>query len=218
MRWITKAFLVVVALLWMSPHVFAADPFLTESKVQLDIEGMLSRLFQRHQFFVQVNGQVVTRSERRVVEGETFQDSVIQEETPQVIMMPGFLPEPILKGKETKTPQQRQVYRIIDIPELKMVRVHVNLHDKLPTEIVSQAKVSGDKRIGDEIGIHPVTIYGWRRRQRVRVKRPRFQRVAIAAPEVSEPRLVVEGPRGLKFLGLTISDAAKLVREVAHEF
>jgi len=88
----------------------------------------------------------------------------------------------------------------------------------LRREIVSQAKVSGDKRIGDEIGIHPVTIYGWRRRQRVRVKRPRFQRVAIAAPEVSEPRLVVEGPRGLKFLGLTISDAAKLVREVAHEF
>ncbi len=154
-------FVFLALLSWLTPELrAAADPFMTEAKVQLDVDGMLARLFSKNQYYVQVNTEIATRSERRVVEGETFQGSSTQDDSAQVTMMPGFIPEPGIKAKETITPQQRQIYRIIEVPELKWVRVHVNFHDKLRLESVAQAKLMVQSYLHGNYPDHSVLTFG----------------------------------------------------------
>ena len=87
---------------------------------------------------------------------------------------------------------------------------------ELRGEISQLAKVEGKEVVGERLGISPFTIYCWGRKRKRAVPR-RFHPVEVV-PEVRGPSFVVEGPGGLRFVGMKLSEVAQLVREVSHEF
>ena len=97
--------------------------------------------------------------------------------------------------------------------------------ETLRVEILTQAKESegGMEAVAHAIGISPITICGWRtekhRKDRQKIKRGRkFHRVVIAEErEKLKPTFVVEGPGGLRILGLGLSEVAFLLKGMSHE-
>jgi hypothetical protein len=91
---------------------------------------------------------------------------------------------------------------------------------ELRREILTQAEINGNGNVGESLGIATSTIYNWARKPKRAVRRRKFRRIAVV-PEVREARetsFSVEGPNGLRFIGLTLLDAANLIREVSREF
>lgn len=123
----------------LSFSLFAAgDPYMADTKIQADLENSLARMIPREQFLVQINTEVATRTERKVVEGETVVTNP-EPESPRVAPLPGFVPETEPKEK-LKPLQNRQMYRMVDVPYLSMVRAKVDFDDSLPVPTVSRAK------------------------------------------------------------------------------
>jgi hypothetical protein len=121
--------------------IASADPFMVETKIQTDLETSLSRLIPREQFLVQASSEIETMSERKVVEGETIlSDS--EPEAPFAPAMPGFTPESE-PTKTTRPMQTRQVYRTVQTPVLRLVRVRIDFDDKLPAETINRARTLG---------------------------------------------------------------------------
>jgi hypothetical protein len=111
---------------------------MVETKVQVDLENALSRLMPREDFLVQVNTDVVTHVERRLVEGETITTKP-EPTRPPVDTMPGFLPEPDIRPPPPP-PETRETYRIIETPELKSVLVRVNFDETVPLDVMARGK------------------------------------------------------------------------------
>ena len=123
--------------------VFAiSDPYLVESKVQLDLENGLMKMIPREEFLVQVHTDIVMKSERKLFEGESIQDpQVIEEETAEdEEPMPGFLPEPETQSAKKRGPRLRQVFRVVDSPELQKIGVMVSFDDSLKPDLVNRAR------------------------------------------------------------------------------
>jgi flagellar motor switch protein FliG len=123
----------------LSFSLFAAgDPYASEAKIQSDLENALARLIPREQFLVQVTAEIGIRTERKIVEGET----VIANPDPEPIRvapLPGFVPE--VEPREAKKPlQNRQMYRMVDVPYLAMVQVKVDFDDSLPVPTIARGK------------------------------------------------------------------------------
>ena len=57
-------------------------------------------------------------------------------------------------------------------------------------EIVVQTKSCGDEVVSRELGIHPVTIYDWRRRKKTPKTAQKFQRVEVL-PELMNCGLLI---------------------------
>lgn len=114
------------------------DPFSISSKVQTDLDNALSRLIPMEQFLVQVNTDIATRSERRLVEGDTL---VATPERKQKMgtPMPGFVPE-TSDPVEAVLPPSRQTFRMMEIPELKALRVSVSFDEALDRAILTRAQ------------------------------------------------------------------------------
>jgi flagellar motor switch protein FliG len=117
----------------------ANEPFMVETKVQNDLELAVSRIIPREQFFILVTSEIVVRSEKRLMEGETITESREPEEA-QMDLMPGFLPEPTPKEK-ARPPQERKIYRVIDTPTLGKIRAHVNFDDGLNPNTMLKARL-----------------------------------------------------------------------------
>lgn len=97
----------------------------------------------------------------------------------------------------------------------------VKVPDALKTEIISQSSCfeMGVDAFAKEIGLSYTTIVGWKTKPRKSLGRKpyEFRQVKIK----SEPRIAtftVEGTRGLKIPGLSLSEIAVLIREVNREF
>ncbi len=118
---------------------FALDPYLVETKVQQDLENTLSKIIEREQFLIQVISDVVIKSERKVVEGETIINNTSEEAEVFVTPMPGFVPEPQVKS-QTKPLQTRSVFRLVETPTLRSLKVMVNFDEVLPPATVSKGK------------------------------------------------------------------------------
>lgn len=90
--------------------------------------------------------------------------------------------------------------------------------EDLRREILFHASKEGKESVGQAIGLASTSIYGWEgKKYKQTVKRQRFRQLKIV-PGVVKSSFVVEGPMGLRFTGLSLSEAAKLVREVSREF
>jgi len=93
-----------------------------------------------------------------------------------------------------------------------------SIPEELRREILFHAKSDGKESVGQAVGLGSTSMYGWEGKKHKRsAKRQRFRHLKIV-PEVEKSSFVVEGPMGLRFVGLSLSEAAKLVREVSHEF
>jgi len=125
----------------IAAHGLAREPFLAETKVQNDLESLLSRLIVKEQFLVQVNAEITTRTERRLVEGETSSQSLKTEPEIQVQAMPGFVPEAHEDPRPPEAQQQRQIYRLVDVPEVKSIRVQASFDEALDQPTVVRAKM-----------------------------------------------------------------------------
>lgn len=131
MRFWVSACMVFAGVAWAG-----SDPAL-ESKIQSDLEGMLSRMIPRERFAVQVNSTVDTVQERRLIEGET----VVQNPgSPQVVVppLPGFNrevpPAPATPG------QSRQVFRMVDKQVLSAVQIQVTIDESLDKQVIERTK------------------------------------------------------------------------------
>jgi hypothetical protein len=120
-----------------------ANPHLVETKVQTDLENGLSKMITKDLFLVQVHTEITTRSERKLVEGESVIDSEDEDPQPEQVEepMPGFVPEPDPPGPKKKGPRLRQIFKVVDVPELQMVRVLVNFDETVAAPIVGRSKV-----------------------------------------------------------------------------
>lgn len=116
----------------------ASEPFLVETKVQVDLENALSRVIPREQFLVRVNTEVGNRVERRIVEGETTTTRPEPTQAP-IPVMPGFLPEAQVKP-QNPAPQMRELYRLVETPVLNSVLVHVSFDETVAPETISRCK------------------------------------------------------------------------------
>jgi hypothetical protein len=115
------------------------DPLAVSSKVQSDLENLLSRLIPAEKFLVQVNTDVSSRSERRLVEGDEFISP--PEKKPRVVEpMPGFVPETSELEPEVSAPPTRRSFRLVEIPELRAVRVNVGFDQGLARETLNRAE------------------------------------------------------------------------------
>jgi DNA-binding transcriptional ArsR family regulator len=133
-----KPFLWGVLLIALTAFAETPDPFATSSKVQSDLENLLSRVIPEDKFLVQVNTEVSTRTERRVVEGDQF---ITPPEPKEVTAapMPGFYPETVEKV-ESPAPPTRQTFRMLEIPELRAVRVSVGFDEAIARDTLRRAE------------------------------------------------------------------------------
>ncbi len=128
-------FLLLSIPLWGEP----LDPLAVSSKVQSDLENLLSRLIPPEKFLVQVNTDVSTRSERRLVEGDEFISP--PEKKPRVVEpMPGFVPETSELEVDSVAPAARRSFRLVEIPELRAVRVNVGFDQAIARETLNRAE------------------------------------------------------------------------------
>ncbi len=92
----------------------------------------------------------------------------------------------------------------------------LRIPDELRGEIILGVKEfeGGPGEFARAIGISSATIQGWEKPRPTKIeKREAFRRVEIKTE--SEPgRFTVDGPRGLKVVGLKLSDVAALFCEV----
>lgn len=130
----------LTAILFFFPLIAVGinDPYMAESRVQMDLDNMLSRIIHREQFLVQVAAEVTTRRERQLVEGETEEAPGVPL-SPRVKPMPGFVIEP------TTTPPQptkgdRKVYRMEDTFQLDLVKVDVTFDEALPPQVTYRGR------------------------------------------------------------------------------
>lgn len=144
MRWYscTPSKILKIALcstiLGMALYASPDAPYLVESKVQGDLDSALSRLIPREQFLVLVTTEINNKVERKLIEGETIANPR-QGNKPEVVPMPGFLPEADLEP-EDHSQQTRQLYRVVETPVLVSVRVHVSFDLALPADTLARGK------------------------------------------------------------------------------
>ncbi|MBI1860716.1 MAG: hypothetical protein HYR96_07355, partial [Deltaproteobacteria bacterium] len=119
----------------------APDPYLVESKVQLDLDNALSKMIPHELYLVQIHTDVVTKSERKLIEGESIQEPQVVEDDPaNEEPMPGYIPEPEPFSAKKHGPRVRQVFRVVDTPELQMVHVLVNFDDTVALDTMNRAR------------------------------------------------------------------------------
>jgi len=127
----------------------ALDPFVVEGKVQTDLDNLLSHLMPREQFLVQVNAEVEMETRREVIEGETTNDQLVDAKHEEVIpMMPGFVPEVEKKESPQLPRHQREVFRNVETPVLKMVVAQIGLDDGLDAGLAMRAKMLAQNYLG----------------------------------------------------------------------
>lgn len=115
------------------------EPFMVAPKVEADLERALARMIPVEQFLVQVNSDVAFTTQRKLIEGETVTSGLKEDQKPPKEVMPGFLPESD-PNRPQPAEQNRQVYRMVESPELRTIRVHVSFDETLPTDIIFRAK------------------------------------------------------------------------------
>lgn len=115
-----------------------ADPYLVQGQVHSDLDSMLSRLIPVTHYFVQVTSDVILKQERQIIEGETVTLTESRpKESPRI--MPGFLPE--LDPEPPKPPaQSRQVYRMVEKPMLRLLRVSVTFDEEVEPAVMNRAR------------------------------------------------------------------------------
>lgn len=116
------------------------DPYIIEAKVQQDLENSLSKIITKEQFIVQTSAEIRVETERRLVEGENVANAIPRdpEDVPPPTM-PGFVPEPTTPTPQL--PQQtREVFKTVETPALKLLRVHTSFDDQLPLATVTRAR------------------------------------------------------------------------------
>jgi len=121
------------------PLVAAVEPMMAETKAQVELENVLSRLISREEFLLQVSTEVKQEQQRRLVEGESF----IMPSAPsrnRVTPMPGFIPEPDVTEPKPPAPPERRIYRVYDVPVLKALRVRVDFDDGVSANTIARAK------------------------------------------------------------------------------
>ena len=121
------------------PALAVNDPYMAESRVQMDLDNMLSRIIHREQFLVQVAAQVTTRRERQLLEGETEESPSIPI-GPRVKPMPGFVIEPSTTPPQP-TKGDRRVYRMEDTYQLDLVKVDVTFDEALPAQVLYRGRL-----------------------------------------------------------------------------
>lgn len=119
----------------LSPH----DPQGIENKIQGDLDNLLSKILPREQFLVTTAADITTRLEKKVLEGEVLTAETPLQESVFVPTMPGFIPE--TESKPAKLPAQtRQTYRMVEIPEVSLVKIQVTFDDTVPETTVTRSK------------------------------------------------------------------------------
>lgn len=90
--------------------------------------------------------------------------------------------------------------------------------NELCAEIIREGNQfkGGLKEFSHTVGISYTTVMGWSKRQTKKLMKGKaiFRRVEVKA-EADEKRFTVEGPSGLKVMGLKINEIAVLFKEVA---
>ncbi len=118
----------------------SGDPYLVETKVKADLESSLSRIIRKNQYLVQVNVEVSTHSSKKMFEAETTVGSNAEvTRRPAAEVTAGFVPEPEVKST-SPTKEERQVYRFVETPTLEAIRVQIQVDDKLPENVLNQAR------------------------------------------------------------------------------
>jgi flagellar motility protein MotE (MotC chaperone) len=133
-----RALGLLLLLCWQA-NAATSDPFLVSSKVQSDLDAAISRLIPTEQFLVQVNADVATRLEKRLIEGETIIAAPPEPQPAPMAPMPGFVPETEEKIARYEPPV-KQAYRMVEIAELKAVRVAITFDDALGELTTTRAK------------------------------------------------------------------------------
>ena len=85
-----------------------------------------------------VDTDIVTRAEKQLVEGDTF-DPAPAPPKKVIEPLPGFVPE-TLEEEKAPTPAARRTFRMVEVPELKAVRVNINFDEVLAQATVTRAK------------------------------------------------------------------------------
>lgn len=141
-----RGLILAVGLALALPSLAVDQPYLVENRVQNSLDTSLSRVIVPGKYIVQVDAEVSTHTERRMVEGETVVTGPEEQEEPEEAsatreIMPGFLPEYTPpKKKPERTSQNRQVYRMVESPVLNLLRVHVTFDEQLPPETITKAR------------------------------------------------------------------------------
>lgn len=123
----------MILLFFISFPAFAtSDPALVESKVQTDLEATLARLIAKEQYLLQVNSEVATVPERKLVESET---TVQTPEAATVVVppLPGFKSESV-PTRAVAPQQSRQVFKTVDSSVLKSLDVQLTLDEDVGGE------------------------------------------------------------------------------------
>ncbi len=135
-----RAFWVIASFFTAALTAAPSDPYLVSNKVQSDLDALLTRLIPVEQFLVQVHTEVATRSEKRLVEGETLVPPRAEARIQPVPAMPGFIPETEDKPERQPDPPTKQLYRLVEIPELRTLKVSVTFDSALKEPLPAQAK------------------------------------------------------------------------------
>lgn len=118
------------------------DPYLLETKVQRELNELISRIIRKEQYVVLVHVEIGTYSTRKIFEAEMTTGS-----GPEVVRKPaaevtaGFVPDPnLLVPPPGPSKEERQVYRFVETPNVEKLRVQIQVDDKLPEKTLNQAR------------------------------------------------------------------------------
>lgn len=125
---------------FFAPFLIGAEsaPYAVEAKVRAELEEGLSRLIPSDQFLVQVTATIGTRTEHKLVEGETILAPAPAMQKP-VVPMPGFKPdmEETIPSRPTQT---RQVYREVETPFLESLTINATFDDTVVQDTAGRAR------------------------------------------------------------------------------
>lgn len=132
----------ILSTLFAVPIFGGQEAFMVEGHVQSDLDAALSRMIPSDQYLIQVTGEVQTRMERKIVEGETMTQGMnLQNEVAPPPVMPGFVTEPQDSKEAATNPfQNRQTFRMVETPTLTALKVRATFDDGLPSSTVTRAK------------------------------------------------------------------------------
>ncbi len=149
MKWLLFILLIIISA-WLPSYAYATlDPFAVESKVQTDLDNLLGHMMPREQFLVQVNAQVETENHRELIEGETLDEQLVESKHQDPIpVMPGFEPEVERKESPQLPRHERQVFRNVETPVLRMVIAQIGLDESLAPGLVTRAKMLTQNYMG----------------------------------------------------------------------
>ncbi len=173
--------MIIFFLKLISLIAFTIDPYMVESKVQADIESILSRMLNKERFIVHASADVITQYERKIVEDETLLINNTEEKK-AVVILPGFRPD--ASPKASKPPQQtRQVYKLVEKPTLKALNVQVGFDETLDALM--------QKRIKE-------VVYGYLSSNYPRISKTTFYTIPVIKENKKSDEQIKENPMPIK--------------------